>query len=298
EADDGVISQLAATQNGHAGVMTGSHRALSLPRRRRGRSMSAEGGIREVTRLVDPPGLKNLIFLEWFNEENQRILIQSWHLQLRVSPPRWRLEKEEEARLLRANRARRRAFLLRRAQQGRRPDAAAPGNPFTEETPPPLESFDGQKDPFGDPPSAGAGGKQRRVPRRQNGPQNSESELPAAFQRAGQLADELRRFEQLLLTQDGLVSRPALLRLLSTVADLAAHLQHALRQFIATRQRSLEFLIVDLEQSLPLFSAALGAAEELSNPQPAEGSNRWLGELRGSLLNVELRMRELLALLR
>jgi hypothetical protein len=60
-----------------------------------------------------------------------------------------------------------------------------------------------------------------------------------------------------------------------------------------------EYLVVDLEQSLPLFGAALSASEKLTqDPQETPTDRNWLGVVQSCLLSIELRMRELLSLLR
>jgi hypothetical protein len=88
------------------------------------------------------------------------------------------------------------------------------------------------------------------------------------------------------------------LRLLSTVADLGAHLVHVLRQFSEAVKPEWAFLVTDLEQSLPLFAAALNATDKLVQQNPAGADIEWLAGVQASLLNIELRMRELLGLLR
>lgn len=279
EGDLQKVESLKSLQNGHAGVMTASYRVAKVPRRKSSGTQSP---------FPEPRGLKNLLFFEWFNEDGQRVLIQSWHLQLRVSAPRWSLSVEEESMLLRQNRARRKHFLLGERQELGLPDAfqspgkddpfepAAGEDPFAARDGAKLlpESSEGSK--------AGAKGNEKRTPEA----------------RSSALARELRRFEKLLLFNDEIRSRPAVVRLLSTVADLAAHLVHVLRQFMESDKRHWDYLIVDLEQSLPLFSAALTATEKVMDHAPDSADGKWLGTVQASLLNIELRMRELLKLLR
>ena len=57
-------------------------------------------------------------------------------------------------------------------------------------------------------------------------------------------------------------------------------------------------LVVDLEQSLPLFAAALNATDQLIQQNPDGADMDWLAGVQASLLNIELRMRELLGQLR
>jgi hypothetical protein len=233
-----------------------------------------------------PPGLKNLLFFEWFNQDHQRILIQSWHLQLRVSAPRWQLTKEEEAALLRQNRARRKHFLLGSKRNTKSADALhSPG--FDD----PFQPVKPGSDPFGavqNDPASGAPRKPARPGREERDP----------AERSAALAKELRRFQGLLVFNEEVRTRPAVLRLLSTVADLAAHLIHVLRQFTGQEKSQWQFLVVDLEQSLPLFAAALNATDKLVQQNPDGADMEWLSGVQASLLNIELRMRELLGLLR
>lgn len=278
------VRELSLQQHGYSGVMTASYRVAKLPRRRAG-----SGGLSVLPTL---PGLKNLLFFEWFNQDRQRVLIQSWHLHLRVSAPRWQLSKEEEAALLRQNRARRKHFLLgRRNPGGRAPDALhSPGldDPFQPAKP--------GCDPFG---------VVRLDPAENERPHSVESrpqrELSADITaRSAALAKELRRFQSLLVFNEEVRTRPAVLRLLATVADLAAHLVHVLRQFAEAKNEmeKSQFLIVDLEQSLPLFAAALNATDKLLQNHPEGADISWLSQVQASLLNIELRMRELLGLVR
>jgi hypothetical protein len=288
EADPEALSALQLVQNGHAGLMTGSYRVASLPRRRTAQRAATPG----LTLLQEPSGLKNLLFFEWFNEQEQRILMQSWHLQLQVTAPRWQLSKEEESRLLRQNRARRRDYLLNdRRKRSKKPDGLDPFSGDLLDLPPEADT---SQDPFST-KSKPASPTSRNAP-----PEStiSSSPLPDPFQRSEALGTELRRFERLLLFQNDINSQPAVLKLLSTVADLAAHLGHALRQFVTSRQQNWDYLIVDLEQSLPLFGAALNATERLAHQQDLAMDRNWIGLVQSCLLSIELRMRELLALLR
>ncbi|MDZ4287908.1 MAG: hypothetical protein U0984_08110 [Prosthecobacter sp.] len=269
------VACVSRQQNGFSGVMTASYRVARLPRRRSAPSPSSA--------VPEHQGLKNLLFFEWFNQEAQRILIQSWHLQLRVSAPRWQLGAEEEARLLRQSRARRKHFLL--TQRGDQSQNAlhAPG----------------MADPFE--PEAYEGNPFTALEEPQWQPPASKPKKPAPpdpCKRSSALAQELHRFEQLLVFSNGLRSRPAVVRLLSTVTDLAAHLIHVLRQFTDVDRSRWNLLVVDLEQSLPIFSAALTATDKMMQHAAPGTDQQWLGNVQASLLNIELRMRELLALLR
>ncbi len=270
------VAWVAVHQSGFTGVMTASNRVSRLPRRRRA----------SESPLPDPVGLKNLLFFEWFNEQAQRVLIQSWHLQLRVSAPNWQLSSEEEAQQLRQARARRKHFLL--ASRDDAPPSGisalhAPGmaDPF-EPASPGLDPFVN----FADLPemtgSAGLADKPSADPSR----------------RVGALGAELHRFGRLLMRAEEVRNRPAIVQLLSTVADLAQHLVHILRQFSPSDKSAWRYLVIDLEQSLPLFAAALNATDQLVRQSTAGTDKAWLGQVQASLLNIELRMRELLVQLR
>ncbi|MES2595109.1 MAG: hypothetical protein V4662_07235 [Verrucomicrobiota bacterium] len=269
------VAWISQSQVGFTGVMTASNRVSKLPRRRRAGD----------TVLPDPVGLKNLLFFEWFNEQSQRILIQSWHLHLRVSAPRWQLSAEEDALQFRQARARRKHFLLAssNANDGTSPALHAPGmaDPFEPKAP--------GGDPFAD----------LDVPEsRSTLASSAEKAPPDPAKRAMALAQELRRFERLLSQTHEVRNRPAVVQLLSTVADLAAHLVHVLRQFSVADKSGWHYLVIDLEQSLPLFSAALNATDRLVQQSTPGTDKTWLGHVQASLLNIELRMRELLGLMR
>ena len=278
EMNEASVDAITPLQSGYTGVMTASYRVATAPRRRSVRASSV---------LPVPPGLKNLLFFEWFNQDNQRVLIQSWNLQVRVSAPRWQLTKDEENAFLRQNRARRKHFLLgERGHGGSLADALhSPGfdDPFQPKAP--------SNNPF----QALTSGK-KAPPAAAKPEKASSSNDPAT--RSAALAKELRRFQNLLIFNDEIRTRPAVLRLLATVADLAAHLVHVLRQFAEAEKPEWTFLVTDLEQSLPLFAAALNATDKLVQQNAAGADIEWLASVQASLLNIELRMRDLLGLLR
>lgn len=278
EMNEANVDAIAPLQSGYTGVMTASYRVAKIPRRRAAKASSI---------LPVPPGLKNLLFFEWFNQDGQRVLIQSWHLQVRVSAPRWQLTKEEENALLRQNRARRKHFLLGERGHGGPPADALHSPGFDD----PFQPKEAGHDPF----QAPASGK--KAPPAQAKPEKASSSNDPAT-RSAALAKELRRFQNLLVFNDEIRTRPAVLRLLSTVADLGAHLVHVLRQFSEAAKPEWTFLVTDLEQSLPLFAAALNATDKLVQQHPAGADIEWLASVQACLLNIELRMRELLGLLR
>ena len=115
---------------------------------------------------------------------------------------------------------------------------------------------------------------------------------------SAELAIELRRFEMLLASPGELKSRPAVLRLLSTAGDLAAHLSHVLKNFATLKSSQWQYLITDLEQSLPLFHAALTACDKLVE-QAAPGSDlRWLMNVQQTLCSVTGSIEQLMKWLR
>lgn len=270
------VSCLAPIQHGFTGVMTASYRVAKMPRRR----------VAGDTLLPEPAGLKNLLFLEWFNQQSQRILIQSWHLQMRVSAPAWKMSEQEEASLLRQSRARRKHFLLNQHDEADRANALhAPGmaDPFEPHDLSSVNPFTILEDD--------------QLSSEESEPRGR-SRAARQIKRSQALAQELRRFEQLLVFNDELRTRPAVMHLLSTVADLTAHLVHVLRQFSEAKNAQWQFLVVDLEQSLPLFAAALNATDKMIQHANPGMDLEWLAMVQASLLNIELRMRELLSLLR
>jgi len=101
------LKPLADHQTGYVGQMTASHRVLRVPRSRR-----------QAGPFMEPAGLKNMLMLEWYNRDQQRVLIQSWHLHLTVSAPRWQLSLPAEKAQIRKNWARR--------------SSSAPGRPARE----------------------------------------------------------------------------------------------------------------------------------------------------------------------
>ena len=276
EADATKIDALDLSQTGQTGVMTASYRVGKISRRKN----NLVGGYA----MPEPPGLKNMVFFEWYNSQDQRILIQSWHLQLRVTAPRWQLSKDAETALIRQTRARRKSFLLgNKKSRPPLPPPEALAAPTLED---PFAPADATRDPF----LALEAAATSAAPR---------SDAPTnPLQRAAALAEELRRFEWIMAGKSDVRSRPAVLHLLAIVTDLAAHLTHALKQFTEAGKARWHFLVTDLEQSLPVFGAALNACDQLLAQAGAGTDSSWLANLHRCLLTVELRMRELLMLLR
>jgi len=103
------LVQLHPVQHGIGGEMTASRRVQRSPKRHAPPTSPALAGNVE--------GLKNVLFLEWFNHHGQRVIVQAWHWTLRVGAPTWHLSAAEEIEQLTAIRATRRAFLLSRSDQ-------------------------------------------------------------------------------------------------------------------------------------------------------------------------------------
>ena len=235
----------------------------------------------------EPAGLKNLLYLEWFNREKQRLLIQSWHLHMTVSAPCWQLSRPAELAQIRQNRARRKQFLLG--------GSIGPGLGVNAD-----DAFDMDQDmPINELPGgltdmmqAAPSGERLEVP------PGSGGVFAVVNQASGELAQELRRFEMLLNSPGEPKSRPAVLRLLSTAGDLAAHLSHILKRFGSLKSSQWQFLLTDMEQSLPLFHAALTACDTLVNHTAPGTDLNWLMKVRGCLLSITGRIEQLMRWLR
>jgi len=271
EANVRQLAKVADHQFGFVGQMTASYRVLKGPRSRK-----------QAGPFTEPQGLKNLLFFEWFNMEKQRVLIQSWHLHLTVSAPRWQLSPQAERAQIRQNRARRKQFLLGGSEE---PGMSAEGAMNDESSIKPFGTLAGMmaSDPsHPQPESAGA----------------QANSFVLINQVSGELTVELRRFEMLLASPGELQSRPAVLRLLTTAGDLAAHLSHALKNFASLKSSQWQFLLTDLEQSLPLFHAALTACDKLVD-QTAPGTDlRWMMGVQRSLTSITGNIEQLMKWLR
>lgn len=260
------VAWIAAMQSGFAGVMTASYRVQKLPRRRRVSSSSV------------PEGLKNLLFLEWFNQQGQRLLVQSWQMQIKVGVPHWRMSAEEEADLLRQARVRRKHFLLNQRGGTGSPDALhAPGMAD------PFEPHDLRGDPFDSLPET------LPPPRKES---KSDAETP--MEKADVLQEEFRRFSELLRSTEALSLRSVTVNLLSAAADMAEHLILALKRYRIEGGARGHSLKVDMENALPLFSTTLQAVEKIAATTSPSGPKAWLAQTQTSLLSIELRVRDLL----
>lgn len=259
------VAKLADHQFGCVGQMTASYRVLKVPRSRK-----------QAGPFSEPQGLKNLLFLEWFNTEKQRVLIQSWHYHLTVSAPGWQLSPAAERAQIRQNRARRKQFLLG-------------GSNAPDDSVKPIEG--------------GPGGLAGLMDSDPNQPKIDTSALAdngfaLVNQASGELSLELRRFEMLLSAPGELQSRPAVLKLLTTAGDLAAHLSHALKNFTSLKSTQWQFLLTDLEQSLPLFHAALTACDKLVDHTAPGTDLRWMMGVQRSLTSITGNIEQLMKWLR
>jgi hypothetical protein len=227
--------EIVTPQNGTAGEMTASRRIERVPRAR---------GLRG-----DPAGtgLKNLLFLEWFNDRNQRVVVQSWHWNLRVSAPTWRQTAEQEHDCIKRSRGLRKKFLLDRP---RRPavdtsfDQPAPNDPFASISP--------AENPFD---TSQPGARAEKSARKEEKDPFSSAALSAKVA-ARALAAELCDLETHLGVVPRVKAREALLDLLSSISDISAQLRQTLFQIATTKPDCWPSLATDVEQSIPLFSAA------------------------------------------
>jgi hypothetical protein len=273
ERDAKQLAKISDMQQGWVGQMTASYRVLRGPR-----SRSSAGP------FTEPAGLKNMLFFEWFNAEKQRVLIQSWHMHMTVSAPGWQLSPQAERAQIRQNRARRKQFLLGDIDGGHLGQG--------------VFSEDEQRIAF-DFPSSHMVGLMESPP---DQPPHSEQQESTRFTLINQvstdLAMELRRFEMLLAAPGNMESKPAVLKLLTTAGDLAAHLSHALRNFATLKSSQWQFLLTDLEQSLPLFHAALTACDKLVDHSPPGTDLRWVMSVQRSLTSITSTTEQLMGWLR
>lgn len=227
--------ELASLQTGTAGEMTASRRIARVPGASRQRAGMANGA------------LKNLLFIEWFNDRRQRVVVQSWHWNLTVSAPRWRQTPEQEHARIKRSRSLRKKFLL---DLPNRPaidtafDRPAPNDPFASIAP--------VGNPFESPLAEARPG----APQPREGKDQFSSAALAAQITSRALAAELCDLETHLGVVPRVKAREALLDLLSSIADVSAQLRQTLFQISTTKPDSWPPLATDVEQSIPLFSAA------------------------------------------
>ncbi len=198
--------------------------------------------------------MKNLLFLEWFNDLRQRVVVQSWHWNLRVSAPAWRQTAEQEHVRLKRNRSLRRKFLLDRPRKSKADpsfDQPAADDPFASIAP--------VGNPFESPLADARSG----APLSRDGKDPFSSAALSAQIAARALAAELCDLETHLGVVPRVKAREALLDLLSSVADISAQLRQTLFQIATTKPDCWPPLVTDVEQSIPLFSAAGATCDAL-----------------------------------
>jgi hypothetical protein len=235
-------TSLVSPQAGVAGEMTASRRIVRTP----GAGRSRAGTVRS--------GLKNLLFLEWFNDRNQRVVVQSWHWNLRVSAPVWRQSPDQEHARIKRSRALRKRFLLdrpRRSPADPSFDQPAPDDPFASIA------------PVGNPFEAPLEDARPGSPRSRDGKDPFSSAALSAQIAARALAAELCDLETHLGVVPRVKAREALLDLLSSIADISAQLRQTLFQIATTKPDCWPPLVTDVEQSIPLFSAAGATCDAL-----------------------------------
>ncbi len=273
------VSLLSDLQTGDSGEMTASRRII--------RALKATRPPKTYVAQASKTALKNLLFLEWFNVQGQRIVIQSWHWQLQASVPLWQLPKELELDLIKKNRARRKEFLLESARDQGDPDGlepAAPTDALTYEEP--------MNDPFVHLPAPGH--DLRSV-------SDADLQLPEQMEvqiEALKLATDLERLEEQLSRPVGVLARPTLAGLLQSIADLCAQLSQTMRHFATLQREGWSYLVTDVEQSLLLMTAAVNVCEEALMDQEIKIDRDWLTQARIQLECVEKQTSGLLDMMR
>jgi hypothetical protein len=273
------ISLLAQRQVGEAGEITASRRIL--------RAVSSARPPKSFVAQAPATSLKNLMFIEWFNAEGHRVVIQSWHWQIRASAPLWMLSKEEELQLVKQNRARRKAFLLDDRRSPQAPPASAPSDdPFMAAYPsePSLHVSD---QPSSEPDFTLF---EAATP----SPETQEK----VQAHAARLAADLEKLESHLSRPVGVLTRPTLASLLQSIADLSSQLAQTMRHFATLPREGWSYLMTDVEQSLLLLTAAVNVCEETLNDQALNIDRAWLDRAQTKLKRVEQHTSELLDMMR
>lgn len=234
--------RLDSPQTGTAGEMTASRRMDRVPR---------SSGPRIGTGNA---GLKNLLFLEWFNDHRQRVVIQSWHWNLRVSAPAWSQTAEQEHDRIKRSRSLRKKYLLERPRLSSIDPAfqqPAADDPFASIS------------PVGNPFESPQPGARPGTPRARDDKDPYSSAALSAQIASRALAAELCDLETHLGVVPRVKAREALLDLLSSIADISAQLRQTLFQIATTKPDCWPPLVTDVEQSIPLFSAAAATCDAL-----------------------------------
>jgi hypothetical protein len=277
---------------GDAGEMTASHRVVRTQRH----CDFPDSPIVQAART----SLKNLFFLEWFNTENQRVVIQSWHWNLRVSSALWRMDKSQERAQIQHNRHLRRQFLLRHPRR-RRDQNHDIGSAFSNlESPPPQDEpqrfipedlFSNpwqQDESLFSPPTS---------PFSAAPPEQDKDFVRAALQAAASsFAAQLAHTADFLSTLALGGMSPALIDLLAAICDLALQLRHTALRCCSQEASAVDDLQSEIDQALPLLRAAVDNCESAIHYIPT--AERWWVTARDLLRNVQWSAQDLLELLR
>ena len=273
------VSMLSDLQSGESGEMTASRRII--------RALKATRPPKTYVAQAPKTALKNLLFLEWFNAQGQRIVIQSWHWQLKASVPIWQLPKDLEQDIIKQNRERRKKFLLESRRDPSDADyiePVAPTDALTYEEPINIPVL----------PQPTQGHDLRclndaQVPF----PEQMEIQIEAL-----KLAIDLERLEEQLSRPVGVLARPTLASLLQSIADLCAQLSQTMRHFATLQREGWSYLVTDVEQSLLLMTAAVNVCEDALKDQELKIDREWLTKARMQLECVEKQTAELLEMMR
>jgi len=283
----------APLQIGEAGEMTASHRVVRTQRH----CDFPDSPIVQAART----SLKNLFYLEWFNTEGQRVVVQSWHWNLRVSAPLWSMGKGQEMEQIQHNRQLRRQFLLRNPRRRRGGNGnmgattfgATPPTPQQEEPPrfnpeEPFTTLWQADESLFTPPTQ---------PFSAAPPEQDKDFARAALQAAASsFAAQLAHTADFLstLALGGLSS--ALIDLLAAICDLALQLRHTALRCCSQEASAVDDLQSEIEQALPLLRAAVDNCESAIHYLPS--SEKWWLTARDLLRNVQWSAQDLLELLR
>ncbi len=258
--------RLNSPQTGTAGEMTASRRVVRAPH----------------------AGLKNLLIIEWFNDHHQRVVIQSWHWNLRVTAPKWSQTAEKEHVRIKHSRNLRKKFLLERPRHSSDDPAfqqPAADDPFASIT------------PFGNPFESPLADAKSGTPLSRDGNDPFSSAALSAQIASRALAAELSDLETHLGVVPRVKAREALLDLLSSIADISAQLRQTLFQIATTKPDCWAPLVTDVEQSIPLFSAA-GATCDAVVEEGNLNHPSWWNNACARLVAVVFQSETLLDLLR
>lgn len=260
DADSRVVAALASHQDGEAGEMTASRRITQMLRKAR--------PPRDYPVQTVGNALKNLLFLEWFNQQRQRIVIQSWHWNVQlVSAPAWLMPKEMESAIIKENRVRRKTFF--KEDHGPRG-----GNT--------LKNLTSSK-PVGQQPMTL---RDLLAEHAKQSSSTSAANDPLCAQ-AAQLSAELLLLGGLLANSEGVRNRPTLAALLQSIADLCGQLAQTMGQFTTLPRGQWAFLVTDVEQSMLLLAAAVHVCDEALKEHEANINHTWLDDAHRQIARLQ-----------